>query len=128
MLNDTKIRAAKPRDQAVDGRRRSAVYAVDAAGRIDRSGGTAAPADRSTVLGVIGGEVVGQTAEGLARYPINVRYPRELRADVTKIRDLPVLTPSLQQITLGTVADVQAAVGQKVRLCPGVSIAYTGQF
>jgi len=119
---------------------------------------------QSIVSGAIGGEVVGQTVEGLARYPINVRYPRELRDDVTKIRDLPVLTPSLQQITLGTVADVQvepgppmlrsengrpatwvyvdvrdrdlasvvrdlqAAVGQKVRLSPGVSIAYTGQF
>ena len=119
---------------------------------------------QSIVSGAIGGEVVGQTVEGLARYPINVRYPRELRDDVTKIRDLPVLTPSLQQITLGTVADVQvepgppmlrsengrpatwvyvdvrdrdlasvvrdlqAAVGHKVRLSPGVSIAYTGQF
>ncbi|MDP9086354.1 MAG: efflux RND transporter permease subunit, partial [Pseudomonadota bacterium] len=66
---------------------------------------------QSIVSGAIGGEVVGQTVEGLARYPINVRYPRELRDDVTKIRDLPVLTPSLQQITLGTVADVQVEPG-----------------
>ena len=119
---------------------------------------------QSIVSGAIGGEVVGQTVEGLARYPINVRYPRELRDDVSKIRDLPMLTPSRQQITLGTVAnvqvepgppmlrsengrpatwvyvdvrdrdlasvvrDLQVAVGQKVRLSPGLSIAYTGQF
>src|SRR3546814_5338617 len=31
------------------------------------------------VAGAIGGETIGQTVEGLARYPINVRYPRELR-------------------------------------------------
>ena len=136
--------------------------------RIDRAAATRYGMNiadvQSIVSGAIGGEVVGQTVEGLARYPINVRYPRELRDDVTKIRNLPMLTPSLQQITLGTVADVQvepgppmlrsengrpatwvyvdvrdrdlasvvrdlqAAVGQKVRLSPGVSIAYSGQF
>src|SRR3546814_5139361 len=31
------------------------------------------------IAGAIGGETIGQTVEGLARYPINVRYPRELR-------------------------------------------------
>src|SRR3546814_3522229 len=31
------------------------------------------------VSGAIGGENIGQTVEGLARYPINVRYPREIR-------------------------------------------------
>ncbi len=119
---------------------------------------------QAIVAGAIGGETVGQTVEGLARYPISVRYPRELRDSVDKIRALPVLTPALQQITLGTVADVrvsegppqlrsengrpatwvyvdvrgrdlasvvadlQRAVAKDVRLTPGVSIAYTGQF
>ena len=69
-------------------------------------------ADVQTVVsGAIGGENVGQTVEGLARYPINLRYPRELRDSVEKLRSLPVLTPSLQQITLGTVANVRVAEG-----------------
>ena len=66
---------------------------------------------QAVVSGAIGGEVVGQTVEGLARYPINVRYPRELRDSVDKLTQLPVLTPSRQQITLGTVASVRISDG-----------------
>ncbi|WP_353229998.1 efflux RND transporter permease subunit [Novosphingobium sp.] len=66
---------------------------------------------QSVVSGAIGGEAVGQTVEGLARYPISVRYPRELRDGTDKIANLPVLTPSRQQITLGTVADVRITSG-----------------
>ncbi|MGI9169759.1 MAG: efflux RND transporter permease subunit, partial [Caulobacteraceae bacterium] len=119
---------------------------------------------QSIVSGAIGGEEVGQTVEGLARYPINVRYPREVRDSLEPLRALPVLTPSMQQITLGTVADVriddgppmlktedsrpttwvyvdvsgrdlvavvtdlQKAVARDVRLPPGVSLVYSGQF
>ncbi|WP_068071299.1 efflux RND transporter permease subunit [Novosphingobium lentum] len=69
-------------------------------------------ADVQTVVsGAIGGEAVGQTVEGLARYPISVRYPREIRDSVDDIINLPVLTPSRQQITLGTVADVHISNG-----------------
>jgi copper/silver efflux system protein len=66
---------------------------------------------QAVVSGAIGGEVVGQTVEGLARYPINVRYPREVRDSLDKLVNLPVLTPSRAQITLGTVADVRIANG-----------------
>jgi len=66
---------------------------------------------QSVVSGAIGGQIVGQTVEGLARYPISVRYPRELRDSLDRLRNLPVLTPSLQQITLGTVADVRVSEG-----------------
>jgi Cu(I)/Ag(I) efflux system membrane protein CusA/SilA len=119
---------------------------------------------QSIISGAVGGETVGQTVEGLARYPINVRYPREVRDSLEKLRALPVLTPSMQQITLGAVAtvtiedgpstlrsengrptawvyidthgrdltsvvgDLQHAVATQVKLSPGVSIAYTGQF
>ncbi len=62
---------------------------------------------QSIVAGAIGGEEVGQTVEGLARYPINVRYPRETRDNLEALRALPVLTPTMQQITLGTVADIR---------------------
>jgi Cu(I)/Ag(I) efflux system membrane protein CusA/SilA len=63
------------------------------------------------VSGAIGGANVARTVEGLARYPINVRYPREIRDSVDELRNLPVLTPSGQQITLGTVAGVRVSEG-----------------
>ena len=119
---------------------------------------------QAIVSGAVGGENIGETVEGLARYPISVRYPRELRDSLDGLRQLPILTPSGQQITLGTVAtvsiadgppmlktenarpstwvyidvrdrdltsvvaDLQKAVATRVKLSPGVSIAYSGQF
>jgi Cu(I)/Ag(I) efflux system membrane protein CusA/SilA len=119
---------------------------------------------QSIVSSAIGGETIGQTVEGLARYPISVRYPRELRDSIEGLRNLAVLTPAGQQITLGTVADVritdgppmlrsengrpvtwiyidgrgaplttivrdlQNVIAAKVKLPPGVSVTYTGQF
>ena len=59
---------------------------------------------QSIVSSAIGGETIGETVEGLARFPITVRYPRELRDSVQKLRDLPILTQTGGQITLGTVA------------------------
>ncbi len=55
---------------------------------------------QSVVSAAIGGENIGETVEGLQRFPINVRYPRELRDSVEKIRDLPVLTERGAQIRL----------------------------
>ena len=66
---------------------------------------------QSIVSGAVGGETIGQTVEGLARYPISVRYPRELRDSLEQLRALPMLTPSGQQITLGTVTNIQIADG-----------------
>jgi len=63
------------------------------------------------VAGAIGGENIGETVEGLARFPINVRYPRELRDSLDKLRTLPVITPMGQQITLGTVAKIEVNDG-----------------
>ncbi|OZA17646.1 MAG: CusA/CzcA family heavy metal efflux RND transporter [Novosphingobium sp. 17-62-19] len=119
---------------------------------------------QAMVSGAIGGETIGTTVEGLARYPISVRYPRGLRSSVEDLQTLPVLTPSGQQITLGSVAtlgvsegppmlksengrpstwvyvdvrgrdlgsvvnDLQKAVAHQVKVPPGVSIAYAGQF
>ena len=66
---------------------------------------------QSIVSGAIGGESIGQTVEGLARYPTSVRYPREIRDSPMDLENLPILTPSRQQITLGTVADIRIADG-----------------
>jgi Cu(I)/Ag(I) efflux system membrane protein CusA/SilA len=59
----------------------------------------------------IGGENIGQTVEGLQRFPINVRYPRELRDSVDKLRTLPVVTEAGATTTLGSVADIVVTDG-----------------
>ncbi len=66
---------------------------------------------QSAVSGLIGGENVGETIEGTARYPINVRYPRDVRDSPAALRELPLVTPNGQRITLGMVADARVADG-----------------
>jgi Cu(I)/Ag(I) efflux system membrane protein CusA/SilA len=58
------------------------------------------------VAAAIGGDNIGETVEGRQRFPINVRYPRELRDSVDKLRQLPVLTERGAQIRLGDLAKV----------------------
>ncbi|VVO04947.1 efflux RND transporter permease subunit [Pseudomonas fluorescens] len=119
---------------------------------------------QSIVAGAIGGENVGETIEGLARFPINVRYPREWRDSLGTLEQLPIYTPLGSQITLGTVAkvkvsegppmlksenarpsgwvyidvrgrdiasvvaDLRRVVSEQVKLQPGMSLSYSGQF
>ncbi len=119
---------------------------------------------QSVVSGLVGGENIGETVEGLARYPINLRYPREWRDTVERLSQLPIVTTLGSQITLGmvarvkvtdgppmlksenarpsgwvyvdvrgrdlasVVADLRTAVAREVKLEPGMSLAYSGQF
>jgi copper/silver efflux system protein len=119
---------------------------------------------QSVVSAAIGGDNIGETIEGLQRFPINVRYPREIRDSVEMIRDLPILTERGAQIRLRDVAairisdgppmlksenarlsgwvyvdlhgrdlssavrDMQRAVSQQVKVPPGYSISWSGQF
>jgi len=66
---------------------------------------------QAIVSGAIGGENVSETVEGRARFPINLRYPREWRDTPQRLVELPVLTPMGQQITLGTVARIAISDG-----------------
>ncbi len=83
--------------------------------RIDRAAaarhGLAAADVLSVVSVAIGGENVGEAVDGLQRFPINVRYPRELRDSVAKLENLPVVTPRGAQIRLADVAVVAVADG-----------------
>jgi Cu(I)/Ag(I) efflux system membrane protein CusA/SilA len=63
------------------------------------------------VSSAIGGMQVGETVEGTARYPINVRYPQAYRDSLESLRSLPILTPAGNEITLGDIAEVDAALG-----------------
>jgi Cu(I)/Ag(I) efflux system membrane protein CusA/SilA len=116
------------------------------------------------VMNAIGGENIGETIEGLQRFPINARYPRELRDSVEKLRELPIVTERGAQIPLGAVTqisivdgppmlksenarlsgwvyvdihdrdlvsvvrDAQKAVAERVKVPPGYSISWSGQF
>ncbi|MFZ6050250.1 efflux RND transporter permease subunit [Pseudomonas sp. CR3202] len=119
---------------------------------------------QAIVASAIGGANVGETVEGLARYPISVRYPREWRDSVEALRQLPIYTRQGGQITLGTVAsirivdgppmlrsenarpsgwvyidvrgrdlasvvrDLRQTIDGSVKLAPGMSLGYSGQF
>ena len=112
----------------------------------------------------LGGGNIAESIEGRERYPINLRYPREIRNSLERVRDLPILTPSGAQIALSEVADIritdgpdmiksenarlsgwvsvdlagrdvgsfvaeaQQAVTHQVKLPPGYSVVWTGQF
>jgi len=68
--------------------------------------------DVQSVIGsAVGGETIGETIEGRRRFPISVRYPRELRDSVEKLRMLPIVTDAGAQITLGTVAQIGISDG-----------------
>jgi len=119
---------------------------------------------QQVVASAIGGENVAERLEGLQRFPINVRYPRELRDSVEKLRTLPIVTERGAQLTLGTLAtigisdgppmirsenarpsgwvyvdirdrdllsvvrDAQMAVARDVKIPPGYSVSWSGQF
>lgn len=55
----------------------------------------------------VGGMNVGETVEGLERYPINVRYPQDYRDSVVKLQNLPLVTPNGARIALADVADIR---------------------
>ncbi len=119
---------------------------------------------QALIAGAVGGENVTETIEGRARFPVNLRYPREWRDTPQRLAALPILTAMGQQITLASVAtiaitdgppmlksenarpsgwvyvdvrgrdlaavagDLRRAVAAEVKLEPGMSIAYSGQF
>ncbi len=119
---------------------------------------------QEVVKTALGGMQVAMTVEGLERYPINLRYPRDVRNSLEKLRNLPVVTPAGAQIPLAEVADIridsgpgliktenarlngwiyidiegrdlgsyvidaQRTVADRVKLPPGYSISWSGQY
>jgi len=66
---------------------------------------------QDVVSTVIGGMNISTAVEGLERYPINVRYARELRDDPDRIAQVLVPTPSGAQIPLGQLATISINPG-----------------
>jgi len=119
---------------------------------------------QDTVEASVGGMNVTETIEGRERYPVNLRYPADLRDSPTRLRQLSIPTQSGAPVALGDVADVlitdgpdmirsenarlsgwiyvdfrdrdigsyvadaQRAVTEKVKLPPGYSLIWSGQY
>jgi Cu(I)/Ag(I) efflux system membrane protein CusA/SilA len=119
---------------------------------------------QETVATAVGGMKITDTIEGRERYPVNIRYPQDIRDSIPRLQALPLITMSGLQIALSEVADVRVvdgpdmirsenarlsgwtyidirdrdigsyvadakrAVQEKVKLPPGYSLHWTGQF
>ncbi|PHS21310.1 MAG: CusA/CzcA family heavy metal efflux RND transporter, partial [Robiginitomaculum sp.] len=69
---------------------------------------------QDVVRTAIGGMTITQSIEGLERYPINLRYPRDYRDSLQKLKNLPVVTPMGAQIPLSRLADISISGGPGV--------------
>ncbi len=119
---------------------------------------------QSIITSAVGGDNIGETVEGLQRFPINMRYPRETRDSLDKLRKLPIVSERGARLVLSDVADIritdgppmlrsenarlsgwvyvdirgrdlrgavrdmQRVVGEKIKLPPGYSVSWSGQF
>lgn len=66
------------------------------------------------IQSAIGGMNITETVEGLERYPVNLRYPRELRDDLETLKRVLIPTPTGAQIPLAMVADIDYQRGPPV--------------
>ncbi len=69
---------------------------------------------QDVIMSAIGGMNVTQTVEGLERYPVNVRYSREMRDDLTALGRVLIPTPRGNQIPLSYVAEMELTSGPPV--------------
>lgn len=119
---------------------------------------------QDVIQSAIGGMNITETVEGLERYPVNLRYPRDLRDNLEALRRVLIPTPTGSQIPLTLVADIkftrgadviktedakpnawiyvdiktsdiggfvaqaQNTLGERVKLPPGYTVAWSGQF
>ena len=63
------------------------------------------------IAAAVGGENISEQIDGLARFPINVRFPRERRDSITALESLPFVTPKGATITLGAIATLSISDG-----------------
>ncbi|MBL8318411.1 MAG: efflux RND transporter permease subunit [Burkholderiaceae bacterium] len=66
---------------------------------------------QSIITSAVGGDNVGETVEGLQRFPINMRYPRETRDSLEKLRALPIVSERGARLVLSDVADIRITDG-----------------
>jgi Cu(I)/Ag(I) efflux system membrane protein CusA/SilA len=66
---------------------------------------------QDVIMSAIGGMNVSWTVEGLERYPINIRYPRELRDNVQALAETLVAAPGGAQVPLSQLATIRIHQG-----------------
>jgi Cu(I)/Ag(I) efflux system membrane protein CusA/SilA len=66
---------------------------------------------QDVIASAVGGTNVTSTVEGLERYPVNIRYPRELRDSLSALAEVLVPTPGGAQIPLGQIAAMHIRQG-----------------
>lgn len=66
---------------------------------------------QDVIMAAVGGANVTQTIEGRLRFPVNVRYGRELRDDLGKLRRVLVATPTGAQVPLEELAELRFVDG-----------------
>jgi len=66
---------------------------------------------QNIVMSAIGGENVTTTIEGRARFPVNVRYPRELRDNIERLSQVLVPTANGAQVPISQIADIRKVNG-----------------
>ncbi|PPK74560.1 Cu(I)/Ag(I) efflux system membrane protein CusA/SilA [Methylobacter tundripaludum] len=69
---------------------------------------------QDVIQSAIGGMNITETVEGLERYPVNLRYPRDLRDNLEALRRGLIPTPTGSQIPLTLVADIKFTRGTDV--------------
>jgi len=69
---------------------------------------------QDVIQSAIGGMNITETVEGLERYPVNLRYPRDLRDNLEALRRVLIPTPTGSQIPLTLVADIKFTRGTDV--------------
>jgi Cu(I)/Ag(I) efflux system membrane protein CusA/SilA len=66
---------------------------------------------QTVIMSAVGGENITTTVEGRERYPVNLRYPRELRDDIGRLQRVLVPVAGGAQIPLAQLADIQLVDG-----------------
>lgn len=66
---------------------------------------------QSYVKSAVGGEMAGDVVDGIARYPITIRFPQSWRDSPEALRNLPIISGSGQSLTLGDVAEIRTSLG-----------------
>ena len=69
---------------------------------------------QDVVQSAIGGMNITETVEGLERYPVNLRYPRELRDNLESLKRVLISTPTGSQIPMALVAELNLRRGPPV--------------
>ncbi|MDA8387355.1 MAG: efflux RND transporter permease subunit, partial [Nitrospiraceae bacterium] len=66
---------------------------------------------QDVIQSAVGGMNIGETVEGLERYPINIRYGRGLRGSINSLERVLIATPTGAQIPIAQVADIRIHQG-----------------